>query len=54
LMDSPNATESLWWPLEGLGTASISLMGLELLEVGVLCTIPARPILARKNPTESE
>ena len=54
LMDSPNAAERLWWPLDGLGTAPNPLMGLELLEVGVLCTIPARPILARKNPTESE
>jgi hypothetical protein len=26
LMDSPNATESLWWPLEGLRTATISLL----------------------------
>jgi hypothetical protein len=24
LMDSPNATERLWRPLEGLGTATIS------------------------------
>jgi hypothetical protein len=36
LMDSPNATESLWWPLEGLGTASnppdiITLLFLQLM-----------------------
>jgi hypothetical protein len=30
LMDSPNAAERLWWPLEGLRTATIYLASLNL------------------------